>query len=56
LDLYRKRDFSAAGARFMEVNATFQDPASRKLAERCKEYLSKPPPAEWNGSYAMLDK
>ena len=56
LDLYRNRDFSAAGTRFMQVHAAFRDYASRKLADRCKEYEAAPPPAEWNGSYAMAEK
>ena len=58
LELYRGRNFSEAGTRFLEVFATLgrSDGASRKLAERCKEYLEDPPPVEWNGSWAMLEK
>jgi adenylate cyclase len=55
LALYRARNFSEAGMRFLEVYSTLErrDAASRKLAERCKEYLAEPPPEEWNGSYHM---
>ena len=57
LELYRARNFSEAERRFLEVGATLgQDVASRKLAERCKEFLAQPPPPAWNGSYAMLEK
>jgi adenylate cyclase len=58
LELYRARNFEAAELRFLEVFATLgkSDAASRKMAERCKEYLAEPPPAEWNGSYAMAEK
>jgi len=58
LGLYRARNFSEAGMRFLEVFAALgkNDAASRKLAERCKEFLHEPPPDEWNGSYAMLEK
>jgi adenylate cyclase len=58
LDLYRARNFSEAGMRFLEVFAALgrNDAASRKLAERCKEYMSEPPPAEWTGAYAMMEK
>ncbi len=58
LDLYRARNFSAAGMRFLEVFVALgrSDAASRKLAERCKEFMNEPPPEEWNGSYAMMEK
>ena len=57
LELYRRRHFSAAELRFREVTATLgEDAPSRKLAQRCKEFLEDPPPAEWDGSYAMLEK
>jgi len=58
LELYRKRDFSEAAKRFLEVNAAMgkSDAASRKMAERCKEFLESPPPGDWNGSYAMAEK
>ncbi|HEX4383305.1 MAG TPA: adenylate/guanylate cyclase domain-containing protein [Myxococcales bacterium] len=56
LDLYRNRDFTVAEARFMEVHAAFRDPASLKMASRCKEYVAEPPPADWNGSYTMTEK
>jgi adenylate cyclase len=58
LELYRARNFSEAEVRFLEVFDAMEkrDPVSRKLAERCKEYLLDPPPAEWNGSYQMAEK
>ena len=58
LHLYRARNFSEAGMRFLEVFDTLgqHDAASHKLAERCKVYMDQPPPEEWNGSTAMMEK
>ena len=58
LHLYRARNFTEAGMRFLEVFDTLgkHDAASRKLAERCKEYMEEPPSEEWNGSTAMMEK
>ena len=58
LQLYRARNFSEAGMRFLEVEGALgkRDAAARRLAERCKEYLEEPPPEGWNGSTAMLEK
>jgi len=58
LHLYRERNFSAAGTRFLEVAGALgkHDTASWKLAERCKEYMEQPPPLSWNGSTAMMEK
>jgi adenylate cyclase len=58
LDLYRARNFSEAGMRFFEVFVALgkADPASRKLAERCKEFINEPPPDDWSGEYVMLEK
>ena len=44
--------------RFLEVFDTLgqHDAASHKLAERCKVYMDQPPPEEWNGSTAMMEK
>jgi adenylate cyclase len=58
LELYRARNFEAAELRFLEVFSMLgkSDAASRRMAERCREYLAEPPPAGWNGSYAMAEK
>ena len=58
LELYRARNFSEAGMRFFEVFVALgkTDPASRKLAERCKEFINEPPPDDWSGEYVMLEK
>jgi len=58
LELYRRRNFSEAGMRFFEVFVELgkADPASRKLAERCKEFINEPPPDDWSGEYVMLEK
>ena len=58
LDLYKERNFSDAGMKFLEVFVALgkADPASRKMAERCKEFMHDPPADDWNGSYSMLEK
>jgi hypothetical protein len=44
--------------RFFEVFVALgkSDPASRKLAERCKEFIDEPPPEDWSGEYVMMEK
>jgi adenylate cyclase len=32
------------------------DVATKHLAERCREYVNTPPPAEWNGTWVMTKK
>ena len=58
LQLYRARNFSEAGMRFLEVFDVLgkRDAASRKLADRCRDYMEEPPPDQWDGSTAMLEK
>ncbi len=54
LDVYDRRDFSAAAAAFDALSAI--DPAATVYAARCRHYLSEPPPADWNGAFAMKTK
>ena len=56
LSLYRRREFLGAGKKFVEVFGLLKDGASRRLAERCKEYLHAPPAGEWDGTTAMAEK
>jgi adenylate cyclase len=54
LAFYDRRDFPAAEAAFAALSAL--DPAAAMYAERCRHYLSEPPPADWNGAFAMKTK
>lgn len=54
LDLYEARDFAAAERAFRALAAI--DPAAAMYAERCRHYLSEPPPDDWNGAFEMKTK
>ncbi|WP_460053554.1 adenylate/guanylate cyclase domain-containing protein [Spirochaeta dissipatitropha] len=57
LQLYFQRDWSAAEAAFCSLLKKFpEDQASRLLAERCRTYLTNPPPDSWNGEFVFLQK
>ncbi len=51
--LYVARDFAGA-LRLLESQA--EDPPSVVLAERCREFLAEPPPADWAGVYVSMSK
>ncbi|MBI2964504.1 MAG: adenylate/guanylate cyclase domain-containing protein [Deltaproteobacteria bacterium] len=53
LDAYFGRRFGAALA-LLDLNA--DDPPSRVLAARCREFAAAPPAAEWDGIYAAREK
>jgi len=54
LALHDARDFVAAGEIFLTLAA--DDPPSRVYAERCEAYAETPPPADWQGEFAMKTK
>ncbi|MBS0333503.1 MAG: adenylate/guanylate cyclase domain-containing protein [Proteobacteria bacterium] len=54
LTLHDARDFTAAFEAFEALAAT--DPPSKVYAERCKGYLETPPPAGWQGEFALKTK
>ena len=54
LGFYDRRDFPAAEAAFAALSPI--DPAAAVYAARCRHYLSEPPPADWNGAFAMKTK
>ncbi len=66
MDAYFAKDFAAAKALFqasakLEPLQPNRDPGvynnpSLVMIERCDEYLSNPPPANWNGVYEMQHK
>ena len=53
LEAYFARRFDAALA-LAEDNG--DDPPSRVLARRCRQFLSTPPPADWDGIYVAAEK
>ena len=54
LAFYDRRDFSAAETAFARLSAV--DPVAAMYADRCRHYLSEPPPSDWNGAFAMKTK
>jgi adenylate cyclase len=54
LALHDARDFKGALAAFAAQAAV--DPPSKVYAERCKGYLEAPPPAGWQGEFALKTK
>jgi adenylate cyclase len=53
LEEYFARRFEAALARLGECD---DDPPSRVLAERCRQFLVAPPPPDWGGIYVAREK
>ncbi|MEI6213541.1 MAG: adenylate/guanylate cyclase domain-containing protein [Desulfuromonadales bacterium] len=56
LNLYRSLRFGAAKALFEELAGLANDGPSRLYAGRCAEFISNPPPADWDGVYAATSK
>jgi adenylate cyclase len=54
LGLHDARDFARALAIFRKLASA--DPPSRVYAERCEAYLVTPPPADWQGEFALKTK
>lgn len=56
LSLYRAADFTAAVTAFTALSEQYDDGPSRLYAERCRQYLQEPPPADWDGVYTAKTK
>jgi len=58
VELYRGRDFQRAYAAFEAVRAQIggEDGLCEMYLARCKSYLSNPPAADWDGSWALTEK
>jgi len=56
VDLYRQHDFEAAKEIFLSLVSETDDGPSRLYINRCDEYLSAPPPADWDGVYTAKSK
>ena len=53
LALYRAREFARAREIFLELS---DDPPSKLYEQRCAEFLSEPPPQDWDGVWHMKEK
>ncbi|TVR61773.1 MAG: adenylate/guanylate cyclase domain-containing protein [Spirochaetaceae bacterium] len=57
MELFFERDFNAALDHFRRVSATLPgDRVSEVMIERCRQLIADPPPADWTGEIAMLEK
>jgi adenylate cyclase len=57
LSLYRDRRFTDAKAIFEDLaSGQHGDPASGVYVERCENFISAPPPGEWDGVYTRTSK
>lgn len=56
-ELYHQRNFDGAIAYFQKaIDRHPGDSTARIYIERCQEFLSEPPPADWDGVYTMKTK
>jgi adenylate cyclase len=56
-DLYHEKKFTEAKAQFqkaLEINPS--DSPSELYVERCDDYITEPPPENWDGVYVMKTK
>lgn len=56
-NLYHERKFVEALEKFKQAHENDPaDPVSELYIERCQDYLSEPPPEQWDGVYVMKTK
>jgi adenylate cyclase len=57
LGAYLDRDFRGAAEQYKAaLRLRPEDKPAAVLLERCRDFLSAPPPAEWNGIYVATEK
>jgi hypothetical protein len=57
LPAYLARDFRGAAEHYQAaLRVSPDDQPAAVLLERCNQFLSAPPPAEWNGVYVATQK
>jgi adenylate cyclase len=57
LELFEAKDWTGAQAAFAKVQRVAPDDKPAKLfADRCKQYRTKPPAADWDGVYNLSQK
>jgi adenylate cyclase len=54
--LYRNREFTAALVLFTDLHDQKQDYVSGLYVERCRNFISTPPPLEWDGAFVAKTK
>jgi adenylate cyclase len=53
LTAWHQRHFTEALAHFERCASQFEDPVSAVYARRCRGYLERPPPEDWDGVYSL---
>jgi adenylate cyclase len=56
LELFRQCRFVEAEAIFAELDMRYNDPPSRLFRKRCTDYITNPPPKDWDGVFTALRK
>jgi adenylate cyclase len=56
LRLYRDREFTSALHLFEDLNELHQDHVSSLYTSRCRDFLSTPPPEDWDGIFVAKTK
>jgi len=56
LKVYRSKDFQNALNAFTALSSENNDRVSKLYAERCREYIQSPPPADWDGVFISSKK
>lgn len=56
-EYYFKKDFKKAEIKFMQLqNERPNDKVCEIMIKRCREYITNPPPSDWNGLYQLQVK
>lgn len=56
-EAYMKQDFEKALGLYSELGKAFpEDPLAEMFIERCRDYIKKAPPRDWDGVYVMKTK
>ena len=56
-NLYHEKKFQEASDEFQKaLSVRNEDPVSKLYVERCQDYLSDPPPEDWDGVFTMKTK
>ena len=56
LKLYRSMNFASAMQMFENIYTQKEDPVSNIYAERCRAFMTSPPPEEWDGVFVVKEK
>jgi adenylate cyclase len=56
LELYRARRFEEAESLFQKGAHEHADAVAERFVTRCQLMRSRPPPEDWDGSFALTEK